>query len=61
MRIIKFKLSGVGIAGYLSLLLLAHTACNKQLDELTPHNVNFEDQQFLTASGYTKATIGNYS
>ncbi|SFN33465.1 RagB/SusD domain-containing protein [Chitinophaga sp. YR627] len=61
MRIIKLKLSGKCIAGYLSLLVLANTACNKQLDELTPHNVNFEDQQFLTANGYTKATIGNYS
>jgi starch-binding outer membrane protein, SusD/RagB family len=36
-------------------------ACNKQLDKLSPHNVNFEDQQFLVPNGYTKATIGNYT
>jgi hypothetical protein len=47
----------IGIA----LAVCAAMACNKKLDELTPHNVNFEDQQFLTASGYTKATIGNYT
>jgi starch-binding outer membrane protein, SusD/RagB family len=46
---------------YFFLLILGVTACNKQLDDLTPHNVNFEDQQFLTPEGYTKATIGNYS
>lgn len=43
------------------MLLLSSIACNKKLDELTPHNVNFEEQQFLTATGYTKATIGNYT
>ena len=36
-------------------------SCNKKLDELSPHNVNFEDQQFLVPNGYTKATIGNYT
>jgi len=46
---------------YFFILILGVTACNKQLDDLTPHNVNFEDQQFLTPAGYTKATIGNYS
>jgi starch-binding outer membrane protein, SusD/RagB family len=47
-----------GIAGC---LLIMTIACNKKLDELSPHNVNFEDQQFLTPAGYTKATIGNYN
>ena len=42
-------------------LLVVMSSCNKKLDELSPHNVNFEDQQFLTANGYTKATIGNYT
>lgn len=37
------------------------SACNKQLDALSPHNVNFESQQFSTPNGYTKATIGNYT
>lgn len=46
---------------YIAILILGITACNKQLDELTPHNVNFEDQQFLTPGGYTKATVGNYA
>jgi hypothetical protein len=55
------KLNKAGLAGYLSLVILTITACNKKLDDLTPHNVNFEDQQFLTPGGYTKATIGNYS
>lgn len=58
MRILNIKLNRLVI---LSLLIAGITACNKQLDDLTPHNVNFEDQQFLTPEGYTKATIGNYS
>jgi len=36
-------------------------SCNKKLDELSPHNVNFEDQQFLVPNGFTKATTGNYT
>ncbi|HEY1201304.1 MAG TPA: RagB/SusD family nutrient uptake outer membrane protein [Niastella sp.] len=36
-------------------------ACNKKLDEIKPHNVLFEDQQFGTPAGYTKATIANYN
>ncbi len=44
----------------LAILALA-VSCNKQLDSLAPHNVNFEDQQFGTPNGYTKATIGNYA
>src|SRR5689334_8762120 len=37
------------------------TSCDKKLDELAPHNVNFENQQFSTKNGYLKATIGNYA
>ena len=40
---------------------VAIISCNKNLDSLSPHNVNFEDQQFLTNTGFTKATIGNYT
>ena len=36
------------------------SACDKKLDELAPHDVNFEEQQFATKAGYLKATIGNY-
>jgi starch-binding outer membrane protein, SusD/RagB family len=36
-------------------------SCDKKLDDLTPHNVNFENQQFLTKEGYLKATVGNYA
>lgn len=36
------------------------SSCDKKLDELAPHDVNFEDQQFATKAGYLKATIGNY-
>ena len=35
-------------------------SCDKKLDELAPHNVNFEEQQFRTPGGFVKATIGNY-
>ncbi len=45
----------------LAVLFTLTSSCNKQLDDLSPHNVNFEDQQFLTPGGYTKATIGNYT
>jgi hypothetical protein len=37
------------------------SSCNKKLDSLTPHNVTFEEQQFSSPAGYTKATIGNYA
>jgi hypothetical protein len=42
-------------------LVFTNTGCKKQLDSLSPHNVNFEEQQFSSANGYTKATIGNYT
>lgn len=45
----------------LLIFTMAILSCNKNLDSLSPHNVNFEDQQFLTNSGFTKATIGNYT
>lgn len=46
----------------LSALLLQFfcTSCNKQLDELRPHNVIFEESQFDTPQGYTKAVVGTY-
>jgi hypothetical protein len=49
--------------GYVWVLLVISTfsACKKQLDSLAPHNVNFENQQFASPNGYTKATIGNYT
>jgi len=40
-----------------ALLLLS---CNKKLDELHPHNVNFEAQQFSSPQGFMNATVGNY-
>lgn len=36
-------------------------ACNKKLDDITPHNVLFEDQEFSTPAGFTKTTIANYN
>src|SRR5262245_6921132 len=36
-------------------------SCDKKLDDLAPHNVNFEEQQFATPGGYVKATVGNYA
>ncbi|MGE7774899.1 RagB/SusD family nutrient uptake outer membrane protein [Chitinophaga sp. NPDC101104] len=42
-------------------LLLTGSACNKQLDKLRPHNVTYEDQQFSSAEGFRKATLGAYS
>lgn len=53
---IFYAYTSVGIP---ALLLLS--ACNKKLDELHPHNVNFEDQQFASKDGYLKATVGNYA
>lgn len=42
-------------------VLLTASACNKQLDKLRPHNVTYEDQQFASAEGFTKAVWGAYS
>jgi hypothetical protein len=42
-------------------IVVLFASCDKKLDELAPHNVNFEDQQFGTPNGYMKATIGNYA
>lgn len=47
--------SSIGITAF----LLA--GCGKQLDELRPHNVIFEDAQFDRPEGYTKATTGVYA
>ncbi len=49
------KISSLAIS-----LVLGLGACNKQLDELRPHNVIFEDRQFDTPAGYTKAVMGVY-
>ncbi|WP_346319342.1 RagB/SusD family nutrient uptake outer membrane protein [Chitinophaga sp. YIM B06452] len=46
---------------YAAGLWLLATGCDKKLDGLTPHNVNFESQQFASPEGFTKATIGNYT
>lgn len=48
-----------GTAIFIACALL--TACNKKLDKITPHNVLFEEQQFATPAGFTKATIANYN
>jgi starch-binding outer membrane protein, SusD/RagB family len=50
------------ISSFLTMgMVIALTGCDKKLDDLAPHNVNFEEQQFSTPQGYTKATIGNYT
>ncbi|HEY9257176.1 RagB/SusD family nutrient uptake outer membrane protein [Chitinophaga sp.] len=36
------------------------SACNKQLDELRPHNVTNEAAQFSTPDGFSQAAIGLY-
>ncbi|WP_423735912.1 RagB/SusD family nutrient uptake outer membrane protein [Chitinophaga caseinilytica] len=41
--------------------LLAGSACNKQLDNLRPHNVTYEEQQFSSPEGFQKAVYGAYS
>lgn len=56
----KRTIFNIGYIGAL-LVIITLSACKKQLDSLTPHNVNFENQQFGSPNGYTKATIGNYS
>jgi len=48
-----------GTAICLAWALLA--ACNKKLDDITPHNVLFEEQEFSTPAGFTKTTIANYN
>lgn len=45
----------------IALTWLGFTSCNKQLDELRPHNVIFEERQFDTPSGYSKAVSGIYN
>ncbi|QIL37832.1 RagB/SusD family nutrient uptake outer membrane protein [Pedobacter sp. HDW13] len=56
----KTKIFNIGCIGVL-LMIGTLSACKKQLDSLAPHNVNFENQQFGSPNGYTKATIGNYT
>lgn len=38
--------------------LIALSACNKQLDELRPHNVTNESDQFSTPEGFAQAALG---
>lgn len=42
-------------------LQLFCSSCNKQLDELRPHNVIFEESQFDRPEGYSKAVLGAYA
>lgn len=39
-------------------ILIVASACNKELDKLRPHNVTYEDQQFASPEGFTKAVWG---
>lgn len=45
---------------FLSVLVL-FSGCDKQLDQLRPHNVTFEEKQFETSEGFTKAIWGIYA
>jgi len=36
------------------------SSCDKKLDKLAPHNVNFEERQFSSPQGFMNATVGNY-
>jgi len=45
----------------LAILASLMVSCGKQLDQLRPHNVIFEDAQFDSSEGYTKAVSGIYS
>lgn len=40
--------------------IFALSACNKQLDDLRPHNVTTEQLQFSTPAGFTQATLTLY-
>src|SRR5438067_1449312 len=57
----KYSFNKYSGAILLIMLIACFSSCDKKLDDLTPHNVNFEDQQFLVPNGFTKATIGNYT
>jgi hypothetical protein len=46
------------LSAALGILMLS--ACNKQLDELRPHNVITEDAQFSTPDGFSQAALGMY-
>lgn len=52
----KFKYN-IGLA----VILAGTISCNKQLDKLRPHNVTYEDQQFASPAGFTKAVWGVYA
>lgn len=45
----------------LAVIVAGTLSCNKQLDKLRPHNVTYEDQQFATPTGFTKAIWGVYA
>lgn len=56
------KRKSINLFLYMSALAtLLMQGCDKELDKLAPHNLNFENQQFKTPNGFTKATIGNYT
>ncbi|WP_426791156.1 RagB/SusD family nutrient uptake outer membrane protein [Sphingobacterium sp. WOUb80] len=59
MRSFKYILKRI-IMGAVPFSLL-FTSCNKQLDELRPHNVIFEDMQFASPTGYSEAVTGIYA
>lgn len=50
-KVIIYMLAAVAVSG---------AGCDQRLDDLAPHNVVFEEQQFSTPAGYTKATVANY-
>ncbi len=45
---------------FLTIALLL-SGCDQQLDKLRPHNVTFEERQFETPDGFTKAIWGIYA
>src|SRR5690349_25128424 len=64
MKIIQYNNRQLYTLRYVVLIALTWlglTSCNKQLDELRPHNVIFEERQFDTPSGYSKAVLGIYN
>ncbi|WP_164974152.1 RagB/SusD family nutrient uptake outer membrane protein [Filimonas effusa] len=49
------------IAGLACISAISFSACDKKLDEIVPHNVLFEEQEFATPAGFTKTTVANYN
>lgn len=61
--IVKLKKHSIQLKFILILttVIICHSSCNKQLDKLRPHNVIFEDRQFDSPEGYSKAVVGIYN